>query len=90
MDDDEKLPETTGARSDAGMRRIPRRILAWLAANFVANGMLVYGLVRHLDGKEAIPILLLGAAASLVCMLVLARPQTLNAAGTPGRRDHGA
>ena len=50
------------------------RVLGWLLANFLANGVLVYGLVRHLDGRPATTILLVGAAASLACMLVLARP----------------
>ena len=69
------LPGNPPAGGD--MNRIRVRVLGWLLANFLANAVLVYGLVRYLDGRPATAILLVGAAASLACMLVLARPHRL-------------
>ena len=67
-----------------------RRILFWLAANFLANAVLVFGVFRLIDGQASaanVAIVTVGALLSVSCMLVLARPRSLGASRLTAERD---
>ncbi len=45
-----------------------------LIANFVGNALAIFGLAGLVRDGSRLPIFLIGAAVSLVCILILAKP----------------
>lgn len=53
----------------------PLRLRAWLlVVNFVFNGLGLYGLSRVMVTGSGWPLLVLGAAGTLICIALLSQP----------------
>jgi hypothetical protein len=53
----------------------PLRLRTWgLVLNMIANGIALYGLSRVLAGEGGWPILIVGAALTVICIAVCAKP----------------
>jgi hypothetical protein len=57
----------------------PLRIRAWgLLVNFLMNTLALVGLALWLRDQSGLPLLLLGTAGTLICIVVLANPDRSN------------
>ncbi len=53
----------------------PLRLRAWgLVVNMLANAMALFGLSQVLTGQGGWPLLVLGAALTVACIAICARP----------------
>jgi len=58
---------------DGRIGPLPAR--AWgLILNFIGNALAVYGGIGFMQDGSRLPILIIGVAMTLVCLLVLAKP----------------
>ncbi len=58
---------------DGGLGFLPVR--AWgLILNFIGNALAVYGAIGFMQDGSRLPILVIGAGLTVICLLVLAKP----------------
>lgn len=63
------------SRFDIDRRVGPMRLRAWfLIANFLFNGLALYGLSRLMVAGEGVGSLVVGVMGTLVCLAVLSQP----------------
>lgn len=64
-----------GKMIDLDGRLGPLPVRAWgLILNFIGNALAVYGAIGFIQDGSRLPILIIGAGLTLVCLLVLAKP----------------
>ena len=60
---------------DIDRRLGPMRLRAWfLVANFVCNALALYGLSRVMVTGDGLEMLVVGAAGTMGCLVVLSQP----------------
>jgi hypothetical protein len=53
----------------------PLSVRAWgLILNFIGNALAVFGAIGFIQDGSRLPILIIGAGMTIVCLLVLAKP----------------